>query len=79
MDMYEKIASLEKMTPAELRLSWRKAFGTPGPPAFGSALMFRALAAHYQENELGCSLTKSLSYCVPVQLCSVGPKRCALG
>ncbi|MEO9491061.1 MAG: DUF2924 domain-containing protein [Marinomonas sp.] len=57
--MHEKIASLEQMTPAQLHLSWRKAFGTPAPPAFGSALMFRALAAHYQEKELGCSLTKA--------------------
>lgn len=59
MDMYEKIASLAQMTPAELRLSWRNAFGTPAPPAFGSALMLRALAAHYQEKKLACLLTKA--------------------
>ncbi|MBV7258982.1 DUF2924 domain-containing protein [Erythrobacter crassostreae] len=53
MDIEEKIAALKEMSPAELRLAWRNAYGTPAPPALGLALTLRALAAHYQEPEAG--------------------------
>jgi hypothetical protein len=33
MDNDEKIAALERMKPAELRLAWRNSFGTPAPQA----------------------------------------------
>ena len=58
MNVDTKIASLMTMKPAELRLAWRNAYRTPAPPAFGSALMVRALASHYQEREFG-KLTKA--------------------
>lgn len=53
MDIEQKIVALEEMPPAELRLAWRNAYGTPAPPALGLALTLRALAAHYQEEEVG--------------------------
>lgn len=53
MDIDRKIAALEEMSPAELRLAWRNANGSPVPPALGLALMVRALAASYQEPEAG--------------------------
>jgi len=53
MDIDQKIAALEEMTPAELRLAWRNAYGTPAPPALGLALMVRALASRHQEPEAG--------------------------
>ena len=58
MDTETKIAALEKMKPAELRLAWRNAHGTPAPPAFSAALLARALASHYQEQK-SARLTKS--------------------
>jgi len=58
MNFDTKIASLKSMKPVELRLAWRNAHGTTAPPAFGSALMVRALASHYQEREFG-KLTKA--------------------
>lgn len=48
-----KIATLEEMTSAELRLTWCNALGTPAPPALGSALMVRALASKFQERKAG--------------------------
>lgn len=53
MDTDAKIDALEEMTPVELRFAWRTAFRAPAPPAFGLALMKRAIAAHYQEREHG--------------------------
>lgn len=57
MNANTKIDALEEMVPAELRLAWRNAFGTPAPRGFGSALIVRALASHYQDQEFG-KLTK---------------------
>lgn len=58
MDIEKKIAAIDEMTPAELRLAWRNAHGAPAPPAFGLALMVRALASKYPEPEAG-RLTKA--------------------
>ncbi len=58
MNINQKIDALEGMKPAELRLAWRNAHGTPAPPAFGISLMVRALASHCQEREFG-KLTKA--------------------
>jgi hypothetical protein len=41
------------MTAAEVKAEWRRVFGTPAPPAFGIALMTRAIAARCQEQALG--------------------------
>lgn len=49
MDVEDRIAALEEMTPSELRAAWRNTYGTPAPPALGRALMRRALAARLQE------------------------------
>lgn len=53
MDNDEKIAALERMKPAELRLAWRNSFGTPAPQSFSSPLLLRAIAAHLQEPDIG--------------------------
>lgn len=53
MDIEDRIAAVEKMTPSELRAAWRDTYGVPAPPALGLALMRRALAARLQEPEAG--------------------------
>ena len=53
MEIEDKIAAIEKMTPSELRAAWRDTYGTPAPPAIGRSLMRRALAAHVQQPETG--------------------------
>jgi hypothetical protein len=58
MTVDAKIEALERMTPAELHQEWCGTFGSAAPPAFGLALMTRALAAKYQEKEQG-KLTKA--------------------
>jgi hypothetical protein len=58
MDIEDRITALEEMTPSELRAAWRSAFGTPVPPALGSSLLRRALAANVQQPETG-KLTQS--------------------
>lgn len=57
MTLDERLARLSAMTAAEVRAEWRRAFGTPAPPAFGIALTTRAIAARYQEQMFG-GLTK---------------------
>ncbi len=58
MALADKIGRLVAMTPEKKKAEWRKVFGTPAPPAFGTALMTRAIAARYQEQALG-GLTKT--------------------
>ncbi|MCP5379842.1 MAG: DUF2924 domain-containing protein [Caenibius sp.] len=53
MTVDERIERLSVMTPAQKKAEWRKVFGTPAPPAFGIALITRAIAARYQEQVLG--------------------------
>ncbi|WP_379552473.1 DUF2924 domain-containing protein [Qipengyuania sp. DGS5-3] len=53
MDIEDRIAAIEEMTPTELRAAWRDANGIPAPPALGLALIKRALAARLQEPEAG--------------------------
>ncbi|WP_126177157.1 DUF2924 domain-containing protein [Tsuneonella rigui] len=58
MTLSEQIERLTSMTPAEVRVEWRSVFGHPAPPAFGTALAVRAIAARYQEKAFG-GLTKA--------------------
>lgn len=58
MDLDGKIGRLIEMNPSQKKAEWRKVFGSPAPPAFGTALMTRAIAARYQEQALG-GLTKA--------------------
>ena len=58
MDLDGKIGRLIEMTPSQKKAEWRKVCGSPAPPAFGIALMTRAIAARYQEKALG-GLTKA--------------------
>ncbi|WP_205651042.1 DUF2924 domain-containing protein [Tsuneonella mangrovi] len=53
MKLDERLDRLTAMTPSEVKAEWRRAFGTPAPPAFGIALTTRAIAARYQEQALG--------------------------
>ena len=53
MDIDEKIAALEQMKPARLRLAWRNTFGTSAPLALSAPLLLRAIAAHLQEPKVG--------------------------
>jgi len=54
----DRIALLSSMTSAEVKSEWHRVFRRPVPPAFGIALMTRAIAAHHQEKLFG-GLTKS--------------------
>lgn len=47
------IAEIEAMSAADRKAQWRKMFGTPAPPAFGSGLLARALAHRLQEQAMG--------------------------
>lgn len=58
MTVSGQIERLTSMTPAEVRAEWRRVFGHPAPPAFGTALTVRAIAARYQEKAFG-GLTKA--------------------
>jgi hypothetical protein len=58
MTLEEQIERLSSMTATDVRAEWRRVFGRPVPPAFGIALMARAIAARYQEKALG-GLTKA--------------------
>lgn len=58
MTVSEQIERLTSMTPAEVRAEWRRVFGHPAPPGFGTALTVRAIAARYQEKAFG-GLTKA--------------------
>ena len=58
MKMDGKMGRLIEMTPFQKKAEWRKVFGSPAPPAFGIALMTRAIAARYQEQAQG-GLTKA--------------------
>lgn len=49
----ERIERLAAMSAAQKKAEWRRVFGTPAPPAFGTALMVRAIAARWQEQVLG--------------------------
>jgi len=49
----ERIAAIEAMSAHERKAEWRRAFGTPAPPAFGSGLLARALAYRAQEEATG--------------------------
>src|SRR5688572_18607853 len=49
----ERLTRLRSMSTAEVKAEWRRVFGTPAPPAFGTALTTRAIAARYQEQALG--------------------------
>lgn len=57
MTLEDRIERLTSMTAAEVKAEWRRVLGRPVPPAFGIALMTRAIASRYQEKVLG-SLTK---------------------
>lgn len=58
MSISAQIERLISMTPAEVRAEWRRVFGHPAQPAFGTALTVRAIAARYQEKAFG-GLTKA--------------------
>ncbi|GAA4641486.1 hypothetical protein GCM10023115_00350 [Pontixanthobacter gangjinensis] len=58
MGLDDKIGRLVAMTSVQKKAEWRRVFGSPAPPAFGIALMTRAIAARYQEKALG-GLTKA--------------------
>ena len=53
MTLDERLERLSSMTGAGVKSELRRAFGRPVPPAFGVALMTRAIAARYQEKALG--------------------------
>ena len=53
MTVEQRIAGLEQMSPAEKKALWRTVFGTPVPPALGTALLTRAIAARWQERAYG--------------------------
>ncbi len=53
MNMDGKMGRLVDMNPSQKKAEWRRVFGTPAPPAFGTALITRAIAARYQEQALG--------------------------
>lgn len=53
MTLDERLTRLRSMSTAEVKAEWRRVFGTPAPPAFGTALTTRAIAARYQEQALG--------------------------
>jgi len=44
-----RIEQLSAMSAAQKKAEWRRVFGTLAPPAFGMALMVRAIAARWQE------------------------------
>jgi hypothetical protein len=54
----QRISRLHALSAAQKKAEWRKVFGTPAPPAFGTALVVRALTARLQEQALG-GLTKA--------------------
>ena len=58
MTLEDPIANLTSMTAVEVRSEWHRVFRLPVPPALGTALMTRAIAANYQERALG-GLSKS--------------------
>ena len=58
MTLEDRIANLMSMTAVEVRSEWHRVFRLPVPPALGTALMTRAIAANYQEKALG-GLSKS--------------------
>ena len=53
MDIEDRIAGIEEMTPSELRAAWRDTNGVPAPPALGLALLRRALTARLQKADSG--------------------------
>src|SRR5687767_6891442 len=53
MNVDERIARLEQMSPAEKKAEWHKVFGSPVPAALGTALLTRAIAARWQEQAYG--------------------------
>lgn len=53
MTVEQQIAGLQTMSAAQKKAEWRRVFGTPAPPAFGLALMTRAIAARLQEKVYG--------------------------
>lgn len=55
MTIEQRIAQLQALSAAQKKAEWRRVFGTPAPPAFGTALLVRALAAHLQEQALAAS------------------------
>ena len=58
MMLEQRISRLQALSAAQKKAEWRRVFGTPAPPAFGTALLVRALAARLQEQALG-GLTKA--------------------
>lgn len=54
----DRLERLSSMTASEVKAEWCRAFDRPVPPAFGTALMTRAIAARYQEKALG-GMTKA--------------------
>ena len=53
MTVAEQLERLSSMTAVEVKVEWRRVFGCPAPPAFGTALTSRAIAARYQEQAFG--------------------------
>jgi hypothetical protein len=53
MIVADQLERLSSMTAAEVKVEWRRVFGCPAPPAFGTALTTRAIAARYQEQAFG--------------------------
>lgn len=53
MTLEERIARLPALSAAEKKSEWRRVFGTPAPPAFGSGLLIRAISARLQEKVFG--------------------------
>ena len=45
MTLDGKMARLAAMNPSQKKAEWRRVFGSPAPPAFGTALITRAIAA----------------------------------
>lgn len=53
MMLEQRISRLQELSAAQKKAEWRRVFGTPAPPAFGTALLARAVAARLQEQTLG--------------------------
>ncbi|MEP1835630.1 MAG: DUF2924 domain-containing protein [Hyphomonas sp.] len=66
MGLEGKIRRLIEVSPSQKKAERRKVFGSPAPPAFGIAMMTRAIAARYQEQALG-GLTKAEMRLLEVQ------------
>lgn len=53
MKLEDQIARIATMSVVERKAEWRRVFGIPAPPAFGTGLMARAIAHRLQEAKFG--------------------------